>query len=147
MEYHPDRNGSAEADERFKEINEAYEVLSDPQKRAFYDRYGKNPGNGGENMGGFETFEFGGLGDIFEAFFGGAASTAQNVPRARVPMSFQGNLSFEECYTGITREVEITRIELCATCKGVGSRPGTNPDKCPECNGIGTFMRGASLCP
>jgi molecular chaperone DnaJ len=143
MEYHPDRNGTAGAGDRFKEINEAYEVLSDPQKRAYYDRYGSKSGNGGENMGGgFETFEFGGLGDIFEAFFGGAASTAQKrSPRKGSDIVTKITLSFEECYSGITREIEATRIELCSVCKGIGSRPGTNPDKCPECNGSGQIRR------
>jgi len=142
MEYHPDRNNSPEAHDRFKEINEAYEVLSDPQKRAYYDRTGNAPGNGGSNMGGFDTFEFGGLGDIFEAFFGGAASTAQKrSPRKGSDVISRVHLTFEESYMGTTREVEITRIELCSVCKGVGSKPGTNPDRCPECNGSGQIRR------
>lgn len=141
MEYHPDRNGSAGADERFKEINEAYEVLSDPQKRAYYDRYGQVPGNG-SMPGGFDTFEFGGLGDIFEAFFGGTASTAQKrSPRKGQDSVVKTVLTFEEAYTGATKEVEITRVELCSICKGLGCKPGTNPDKCPDCNGIGQVRR------
>ena len=84
MEYHPDRNGSPGADEQFKEINEAYEVLSDANKRAFYDRTGRSPGNGGDSMG-FDTFEFGGLGDIFEAFFGGATSGSPEALPAQGP--------------------------------------------------------------
>lgn len=142
MEYHPDRNTTAGANDRFKEINEAYEVLSDPQKRAHYDRYGRMPGNGEGMGGGFDTFEFGGLGDIFEAFFGGAASTTQK----RSPHKGQDSvvkvaLTFEESYTGVNRELEITRVELCSVCKGVGSKPGTNPDKCPDCNGTGQVRR------
>jgi len=141
MEYHPDRNGSPGADERFKEINEAYEVLSDAQKRAYYDRTGRSPGNGGDSMG-FDNFEFGGLGDIFEAFFGGATSSSQRrSPHKGQDIGFRVSLSFEEAYTGTSREVEISRVELCSICKGIGSRPGTNPEKCPDCNGAGQVRR------
>jgi len=141
MEYHPDRNGSPGADERFKEINEAYEVLSDAQKRAYYDRTGRPPGNGGDSMG-FDNFEFGGLGDIFEAFFGGATSSSQRrSPHKGQDIGFRVSLTFEEAYTGTSREVEISRVELCSICKGIGSRPGTNPEKCPDCNGAGQVRR------
>jgi molecular chaperone DnaJ len=141
MEYHPDRNTNPEAGERFKEINEAYEVLSDPQKRSYYDRYGHKPGNGADT-GGFENFEFGGLGDIFEAFFGGAASPAQRrSPQKGADLAARVVLSFEESYSGAIREIDLTRVELCSVCKGVGARPGTNPDKCPDCNGTGQIRR------
>ncbi len=141
MEYHPDRNNSAGADEKFKEINEAYEVLSDSQKRSYYDRYGRIPGDGGQGMG-FDTFEFGGLGDIFEAFFGGAGPTAQRrSPRKGSDLVARVSLTFEEAYSGINREIEINRVQLCSVCKGVGSKPGTNPEKCPECNGSGQVRR------
>jgi molecular chaperone DnaJ len=141
MDYHPDRNNSPEASERFKEVNEAYEVLSDSQKRAYYDRYGRTPGNGGTGMG-FDTFEFGGLGDIFEAFFGGATSTTQRrSPHKGSDIVSGVNLTFEEAYSGVQREIEISRVELCGVCKGVGSNPGTNPEKCPECNGAGQVRR------
>lgn len=141
MEYHPDRNGDPGAHDRFKEINEAYEVLSDPQKRAYYDRYGRIPG-GAQGMGGFDTFEFGGLGDIFEAFFGGATSTAQKrSPHKGSDIVAKINLSFEESYFGVARDVEITRIEICSVCKGIGCKPGSNPDRCPECNGTGQIKR------
>ncbi len=109
MDFHPDRNSSPEASERFKEVNEAYEVLSDSQKRAYYDRYGRTPGNGGESMG-FDTFEFGGLGDIFEAFFGGATSTAQRrSPHKGSDIVARVSLTFEEAYSGVQREIEISR--------------------------------------
>ena len=140
MEYHPDRNRSHEAEARFKEINEAYEVLSDANKRAHYDRYGRVPGDG-ESFG-FENFEFGGLGDIFEAFFGGAPAGAQRrSPRKGSDLAARVTLTFEEVYSGITRDIEISRVELCSICKGVGSKPGTNPEKCPECNGAGQVRR------
>jgi molecular chaperone DnaJ len=143
MEYHPDRNGSPGADEQFKEINEAYEVLSDANKRAFYDRTGRPPGNGGDNMG-FDNFEFGGLGDIFEAFFGGATTGAQRrSPHKGQDIGFRASLTFEEAYTGTSREIEISRVELCSVCRGIGSRPGTNPEKCTDCNGAGQVRRTA----
>ena len=141
MEHHPDRNANPEANERFKEINEAYEVLSDPQKRAFYDRTGQAPGNGGGGMG-FDSFEFGGLGDIFEAFFGGTASTSQRrSPHKGADIGVKVSLSFDEAYFGAGKDVEVSRVELCSSCKGVGSRPGTNPEKCPDCNGAGQVRR------
>lgn len=142
MDYHPDRNQSTGATEKFKEINEAYEVLSDPQKRAYYDRYGQAPGgNGGDNMG-FDTFEFGGLGDIFEAFFGGTTATHQRrTPQKGRDISVTISLTFEEAYAGATREIEFNRVELCSVCKGLGCRPGSNPEKCPECNGTGQVRR------
>lgn len=142
MEYHPDRNQNSGATEKFKEINEAYEVLSDPQKRSYYDRYGHAPGgDGGDNMG-FDTFEFGGLGDIFDAFFGGTRSTSQRrTPRKGQDISVKVTLTFEEAYTGVTRDIELNRVELCSVCKGIGCRPGSNPTKCPECNGTGQIRR------
>ncbi len=141
MDYHPDRNSNPEASERFKEVNEAYEVLSDSQKRAYYDRYGRTPGDGGGNMG-FDNFEFGGLGDIFDAFFGGATSTAQRrSPHKGSDLVARVSLTFEEAYSGVQREIEVSRVELCSVCKGVGSKPGTNPEKCPECNGVGQVRR------
>lgn len=140
FEYHPDRNKSAEAEARFKEINEAYEILSDSQKRDYYDRTGQAPGNG-ESFG-FDTFEFGGLGDIFDAFFGGASTTTRKrTPRKGADIAAKMTLTFEEAYTGTTKEVEISRTEICSMCKGVGSRPGTNPEKCSECNGTGQVRR------
>ena len=143
MEFHPDRNGNPGADERFKEINEAYEVLSDAHKRAYYDRTGRPPGNGGDSMG-FDNFEFGGLGDIFEAFFGGATAGSQRrSPHKGQDIGFRVPLTFEEAYTGASREIEISRVELCSICRGTGSRPGTNPEKCPDCNGAGQVRRTA----
>ncbi|MDD5495327.1 MAG: DnaJ domain-containing protein [Dehalococcoidia bacterium] len=128
FEHHPDRNNNPEAEARFKEINEAYEVLSDSQKRAYYDRYGRSPGNG--EPFGFDTFEFGGLGDIFEAFFGGATGTAQKrSPRKGADVVTKIALTFEEAFSGVSKDVEIARVELCSVCKGVGSQPGTNPEK------------------
>jgi len=156
FEHHPDRNSNPEAEAKFKEINEAYEVLSDAQKRAYYDRYGRVPGNG--EPFGFDTFEFGGLGDIFEAFFGGATGTVhKRTPHKGADVVTKVTLTFEEAFSGVSKELEIARVELCSVCKGVGSQPGTNPEKCPECNGVGQVRRTAqsifgrftqtSVCP
>lgn len=136
FQYHPDRNKEPGAEEKFKEINEAYEVLSDPRKRANYDRYGQavSPGWG------FEGFGFGGLGDLFEAFFG-ATTTAQRIPQRGADLRTQLVISFEEAVFGVQKEIEIERSEVCSLCHGTGSEPGTNPQKCPSCNGTGQVRR------
>ena len=137
FQYHPDHNKEPGAEEKFKEINEAYEVLSDPERRANYDRYGQavSPGRG------FEGFEFGGFGDIFEAFFGGTTTTAQRVPQRGADLQARLVISFEEAVFGSQKEVEIERTEVCSLCHGVGSQPGKNPQKCPNCNGTGQVRR------
>jgi len=140
-QYHPDRNREAGAEERFKEINEAYQVLSDPEKRRRYDRYGQV-----DIEGGFPDFGFGGLGDIFEAFWGdvfGApfGRTAQHAPQKGGSLQGHLTLSFEEAVFGCNKEVEIERIEFCPSCHGIGSERGTNPETCPECRGTGQVRR------
>ena len=141
LQYHPDRNRELGAEERFKEANEAYQVLSDPKKRRSYDRYGRVVTE--EELPGFG---FGGLGDIFESFFGGFGETsfdrsAQRVPRKGSHVHSNLALSFEEAVFGCKKEVEIKRIELCPLCRGIGSRSGTNPQSCPECGGRGQVRR------
>lgn len=143
FEYHPDRNRSAEAEDKFKEINEAYQTLSDPKKRSSYDHYGQATSEGLE---GFSDFGFGGLGDIFESFFeafGGTpfARTAQHVPQKGDNLRAQLTLSFEEAAFGCQKEFEIWRIEYCSSCQGVGSEPGTSPQICPDCHGTGQVRR------
>jgi len=139
FEHHPDRNRTTEAENRFKEINEAYEVLCSAEKRAQYDRYGRVLSS---DSSGFDDFTFGGLGDIFEAFFGGATSTSRRrAPRKGNDLQFKLELSFEEAVFGSDNQFEIQRIEKCPDCKGLGSEPGTNPEKCPSCNGNGEVRR------
>ncbi len=145
--YHPDLNpGDQEAEKKFKEVNEAYEVLSDSGKRARYDQYGHagvdpNFGAGGSGGGGFGGFgDFGDLGDIFGSFFGGfggGRSSNPNAPRKGADTSATVNLSFEEAAKGCKKTINITRIENCAECNGSGAEKGTQPKTCPSCHGTG----------
>jgi molecular chaperone DnaJ len=139
FQYHPDRNRDSGAEDKFKEINEAYQVLSDPAKRSSYDRYGQVA----TEERGFSGFDFGGLGDIFESFFGGFGGTAaaQRAPQRGQSLQAYLTLSFEEAVFGCKKEIEIQRIESCPLCHGIGSRPGTNPQVCPECRGVGQVRR------
>lgn len=137
-QYHPDVNSAPDAEERFKEINEAFMVLSDPEKRSVYDRYGHEglrSANGMPDWNNFDPFE------IFEQFFGGLGgfSTRQrrNVPHRGEDLYHSINLSFEEAAFGTNRDVEITRDEVCEHCKGSGAEPGTSPETCPTCQGRG----------
>ncbi len=140
FQYHPDRNKDPGAEEKFKEINEAYQVLSDPEKRRRYDHYGRV-----DIEGGFPDFGFGGLGDVFESFFGGFgtpfARTAQRVPHKGDSLQSHLTLSFKEAVFGCSKEVEMQRIEFCSSCDGIGSKPGTNPETCPDCRGTGQVRR------
>lgn len=140
MQYHPDRNRDHGAEAKFKEVNEAYEVLSDPDKRAAYDRFGHAGVNGmGERP--FEGFgNFGGFGDIFDAFFGGAARTRRGAQRGR-DLHDTITISFEEAAFGVEKEIEVTRLENCTICGGRGSEPGSQPERCPSCNGAGEVRR------
>jgi len=134
FQYHPDHNREDGATEKFKEINEAYEVLSDANKRASYDRYGHNGGRE------FEGFDFG-LGDIFEAFFGGTTTATRQAPEKGAPLNYGITLSLKEAAFGVEREVPVTRIEYCGECQGTGAKPGTQPTRCPTCNGAGQVRR------
>ncbi len=142
--YHPDANKDPGAEEKFKEIGEAYEVLSDDQKRAAYDRYGHAAFDGG--AGGFGGFGAGGmefdLNDIFEGIFsnfagGGARRQRRRGPRRGADMRHDVTIEFEEAIFGIEKEIEITRPEECQTCDGSGAEPGTEPSRCQHCNGSG----------
>ncbi|MGE5582073.1 MAG: molecular chaperone DnaJ [Bacillota bacterium] len=142
-QYHPDVNKDnlKEAEAKFKEVNEAYSVLSDPQKRAAYDQYGHaaNDPNFGAGMGGgFGDFGFEGFGDIFDMFFGGGGgSRRKNGPQRGNDLRFDMEITFEEAAFGKETTVEIPRTEICPTCKGNGAKPGTPIKTCPVCNGSG----------
>ena len=137
-EYHPDVSQHPDAETRFKEINEAYEVLGDDGKRARYDRYGHAgvQGNGfGYSGGGVTGFE-----EIFEEFFSGfagARASGRRGPRPGRDIRVDVTISFEESVFGLEKEIEIDRLEICTVCDGSGAEPGTSPVRCPMCNGSG----------
>lgn len=137
FKYHPDHNRDEQAGEEFKEVNEAYEVLSNAEKRAAYDRFG----HGGIEGFGEQGFDLGGFGDIFDAFFGGATATARRGPQRGTDLYYSITTSFEEAALGCEKEISILRTENCSKCQGVGSKPGTQPKKCPSCNGSGQVRR------
>ncbi len=145
-QYHPDVNkDDKSAESKFKEANEAYEILSDPQKKARYDQYGHagvDPNGFAGGAGGFGDFDFGGIGDIFESFFGGSggfgrSSRSKNGPQKGSDLKYSMELSFEEAAFGIEREISINRMEACVTCSGSGAKPGTNASTCQHCGGSG----------
>ena len=144
QQWHPDVNTSGEADSRFKEINEAYQVLSDPQRRQAYDMFGQAGvgGAGFDPFGGAGGQGFSGFGDIFDAFFGGAAAGAR---RPRVPtgadLRYDLELTFAESITGTEKEIEFTSLTRCDTCSGSGAEPGTQPSNCPKCGGTGELRQ------
>ncbi|WP_085523318.1 molecular chaperone DnaJ [Tuberibacillus sp. Marseille-P3662] len=139
--YHPDVNQDDEsATEKFKEVQEAYETLSDSQKRANYDQFGHADPNQGFGGGqGFGGADFGGFGDIFDMFFGGGGSRGRdpNAPRQGADLQYTMSLAFEEAAFGKETDVEIPREETCDTCDGSGAKPGTKPETCQHCGGSG----------
>jgi len=156
--YHPDVNSEPDAEERFKEINEAFAVLSDEKRRAAYDQYGHAGVEGAGGMPDFSTFDFS---DIFGEFFGFGRGfggrRASNAPRRGADLQYEINLSFEEAIFGTEKEVDITRDEVCEVCQGSRAEPGTSPVTCQTCNGVGevrqtrqTFLGSmvqVSTCP
>ncbi len=140
FQYHPDRNRDADAAQRFKEINEAYQCLCDPDRRRSYDLFGRR---GGTAPGaGFEDFGFGGLGEIFETFFGSAfGDSSRRAPAHGESFHLKTTLSFEEAARGCIREFTVRRTEVCASCHGTGCAPGTSPLECPDCGGRGRVRR------
>lgn len=158
-QYHPDVNKEDGAEEKFKELSEAYSVLSDDEKRATYNRYGHAAFQGGAGMSDFGGFT---VDDIFEQFFGsfgGSArgGSARRGPRRGADLRHELNLTFDEAMHGTQKEIEITRAEICPTCSGKGAEPGTEPQRCGTCKGTGeirqvrqTFlgsMVNVSTCP
>lgn len=152
-QYHPDANldNKEEAEKKFKEVNEAYEVLSDSQKRRMYDQFGHDgpAGFGGGNPGGgyysYSTSGFSGfddfdLGDIFSSIFGGGASRnakKNNGPIKGADLKYNMEITFEEAFLGVEKEISIYRDETCKTCSGSGAKPGTSPETCQVCHGTG----------
>ena len=159
--YHPDANpdNKKEAEEKFKEVNEAYETLSDPQKRRMYDQFGHNgpqgfgggSGQGPFGQGGYYSYstsgfdgfdDFGDLGDIFSSIFGGgfggrSSSRKQNGPRKGADLNLRMEITFEQAFSGVEKEITVTRNETCDNCHGTGAKPGTSVTKCTTCNGTG----------
>ena len=168
LQYHPDRNpGNKEAEAKFKECNEAYEVLSNSEKKALYDQYGFagvdpnfNPnagfggGFGGSGFGGFDD-----LGDIFGSIFGGGSGRRANPngPRRGENIGTQLEITFEEAAFGTEKEVSVSRVEDCPKCSGTGCADGTQPETCPNCGGsgqvrttqnfMGMTMQSTAACP
>ena len=149
--YHPDMNpGDKEAEEKFKEVNEANEVLSDPEKKARYDQfgfagvdpsYGAGAGGGAYGAGGFD---FGDLGDIFGSFFGGGFGGTRanpNAPQRGESLRTSVTISFEEAAFGCEKEISIERVEQCDTCRGTGCEKGTTAEVCPDCRGTGMVQQ------
>ncbi len=143
-ECHPDLHPNDKgAEARFKELNEANEVLSDPDKRARYDRFGHDDPMGGGGAGGFQGgFDFGGFGgvdDIFSQLFGGSMGSSQrrNAPMRGNDIQIELKLTFEEAAFGCKKSFDFTRNEICETCRGTGAKPGTQPKTCATCKGMG----------
>ena len=139
QQWHPDVNRDPEADERFKEINESYQVLSDPQRRQAYDMFGMAGVNGSGAFGAQQGF--GGFSDIFDAFFGGTAAGAGGARRGRAAVGsdlrYDMRVSFEESIRGTEKEIEFPVLDRCATCSGSGAKPGSTATTCPQCQGRG----------
>ncbi len=141
-QYHPDVNKDSGAESRFKEINEAYEVLSDSQKRSAYDRFGHAGVSGATGSADFGGF--GGFADIFEEFFGagfGSRTAQRRAPRRGTDLRYDLTITFEEAVFGCQKEIEVNRMEVCSHCGGNGAEPGTTPLRCTTCNGTGEVRR------
>ena len=149
--YHPDLNpGDKEAEAAFKEVNEAYEVLSDDQRRARYDQFGHEDPTAGGNYGSYTTYTGGsGFEDIFETIFGsggfggfgGGSAQRSNGPERGNDLRYNLTISFEEAVFGCKKEINIARNENCDNCGGTGAKPGTSPVTCDQCHGTGTVTR------
>ncbi|MFP5343723.1 MAG: molecular chaperone DnaJ [Candidatus Limnocylindria bacterium] len=157
QQWHPDVNQEPHAQERFKEVNDAYQILGDPDRRARYDRFGR-AGVDGAAGAGFEGF--GGFSDIFDAFFGGAAgasSARRGRPQPGSDLRYDLRITFEEAVRGTDKDIEFRALQACDTCSGSGAKPGTDPVTCPQCDGRGEVrsvrqtmlgqMVNVSACP
>lgn len=140
LEYHPDRNKHEGAAETFKEINEAYQILTDSSKRSKYDQFGHEGvrTNGANGFDGFDSF--GGFGDIFDAFFGGATTQSRTTARG-ADLQYELTISFQNSVFGVEKPVEIRRNEACTRCRGNRNEPGNSPVTCSVCEGTGQVRR------
>lgn len=161
-QYHPDANPNSkkEAEEKFKEISEAYETLSNPQKKQMYDQFGFNSPGGGFGNGsqggyysystsGFDGFgDFGDIGDIFSSIFGGAGfgrnTKAKNGPKKGRDLKYNIDITFEEAYLGVEKDIVINREEVCNTCNGNKAKPGSKVETCKTCGGSGVIRQTVS---
>jgi len=161
-QYHPDKNpGDKAAEERFKDVQNAYDLLSDPEKRQQYDRFGsangRGPGGGGFTWTTTEGFDFGDLGDLLGGMFGGGRFAGGGQPESRAQrgndVEVQVNLSFEDALQGVETKIPVTLEVACHTCGGSGAKPGTAPKVCPQCGGRGVvaesqgFFALSQPCP
>lgn len=161
-ELHPDKHkGDKEKEARFKEVNEAYEVLSDPKKKQAYDQFGSADfAGGGAGFGGFDPSQFhdmGGLGDIFETFFGGQRSSGRRESGRGRTLEAQITITFQEAVQGAEKTIRLPRILTCDTCGGSGAAPGSGTTTCKECHGTGAvektvrslfgMIRQSTICP
>ena len=160
QQWHPDVNTEPAAQERFKEINEAYQVLSDPERRQRYDMFGAAGLSGAAGAGGAGFEGFGGFSDIFDAFFGGAggaASARRGRPQPGADLRYDLRLTFEEAVGGTHKDIEFPVLQPCETCHGTGAKEGAEPITCPQCDGRGEVrsvrqtmlgqMVNVSACP
>ena len=149
LQFHPDRNKSPDAEEKFKEISEAFAVLSDDQKRAQYDQFGHagiDSRYSAEDIFRGVNFDeifrdigfgFGGFDSIFSTLFGGRRSRG---PQRGQDLRYDLDITLEQAYAGLTKEMEVPRSERCSDCGGTGAKPGTSPKRCPECGGTGQIQ-------
>ena len=144
FQYHPDRNKEASAEEKFKEINEAYQVLSDPEKRSQYDRFG-HAGLGGSASAGDGFGGFSGFGDIFDSFFGGSgfggSTRSRNSARRGSDLQVTMTVEFEDAVFGTEKDFEVNRTESCSKCRGSKSEPGSSVSNCGTCGGSGQVRK------
>ena len=151
LKYHPDRNpGDAAAEEQFKEASEAYEVLSDPEKKATYDRYGHAGIEGNFGSGGFQWSDFTHagdfqdiFGDIFESFFGGGRRSRGSVKPKGRDLKIKVALTLEEIATGVEKNIALTRLQRCKSCEGTGAASGADRKACSTCGGRGQVQQMA----
>jgi molecular chaperone DnaJ len=153
-QYHPDRNpGDAQAEERFKEVQAAYDLVGDPDKRKQFDRGGFNPFAGQAGTGGFSAGDFGGFSDILSGLFqqaagrGGGAGTAERGARAQrgADLEAEVSISFDQAMQGTQVPLSVQMSAMCGTCQGTGARPGTSPKVCPRCQGRGVESQGQGV--